>query len=512
MKLRFASLAFVLLTAFPLLVQAQTTHFVGFDDFSFFLDSSVASIVNISQFAGDAPDVVQPGGAEAPHTSFALYTQQPTAETSSFAPGQIRIYRTADTAAYADVQAQVTQLQTLLASRPDLATVTAPLPYLPNPTATQAVLAQVHYVDLSTISGISYLVSYRQDMSPFTSGSFLYTFQGLSTDGASYVSAVFTLNTPLFPAESPQIEDMDAFAANYDNYLAETTATLNAAAPTDFTPSLAALDAMFQSFAFTTGTTMATPVPATVAPPSDPTLGGLAGTWNLVSYGDPAAPTPVLESAPITLTFVPDGASGSDGCNQYSNSFTYDNGSLTFGLGISTMMACEEAVMAQAQAYLSALQSAQSYTISGDQLQITYDGGVLTFLREGAVAPAPAPTEPVAGDPTLGGLAGTWNLVSYGASGAQTPILPGTTITLTFAPEGVSGSGGCNQYNGGFSIENTLLTIGPLSTTMMACEEAVMNQETAYLSALQSANGFMINGDQLQIAYDGGVLVFTKAA
>ena len=53
---------------------------------------------------------------------------------------------------------------------------------------------------------------------------------------------------------------------------------------------------------------------------------------------------------------------------------------------ISTMMACADPVMAQEAAVLSALQGAQTFSIDGDTLTITYtnaDGvsGVITLVR-----------------------------------------------------------------------------------------------------------------------------------
>jgi heat shock protein HslJ len=520
---RFAIFAVIVLAAFPLF--AQGTHFVGFDNFSFFLDSSVASIVNISQPVSDPPDLQQPGGPEVTHTKFALFNEQPTSENFFFPPGEIRVYRLTDIAGYADVQAQVDQLTALLASRPDLAAATDELPYLPIVAASQVVRGQAKYVELGTLTGISYITAYRQDVSPFVGNSFLYTFQGISTDGGSYVTAVFLLNTGLFPAEIPTDFDYNAFSADYENYLAQTVATLNAALPTDFTPSLATLDSMIQSFAITTGTTVATttpsvatavPVPTTVgATPvptsvvSDPTLGGLAGTWNLVSYGDPAAPTLVIPGTTVTLTFAPGGVSGNGGCNQFgSGTFSYENNSLSIGLLISTLMACVDGgVMEQESAYLAALQGAQTFAINGSQLQITYADGVLTFLKEGAVPPSDGTV-----DPTLGGLVGTWNLVSYGDPAAPTPVIEGSTANITFAPDGVSGNGSCNQFSSGaFSLQGSTLTIGALVSTKMACEEPRMSQENAYLGALQAAQAFAINGDQLQITYASGVLTFARS-
>jgi heat shock protein HslJ len=87
------------------------------------------------------------------------------------------------------------------------------------------------------------------------------------------------------------------------------------------------------------------------------------------------------------------------------------------------------------------------------------------------------------------------------------PALADAPITLSFTEQQLSGSGGCNNYNGGFTLGEDnpfVMTVGPVVSTQMACPEPILNQETAYLAALQSATqwGYVI-GD-LAIYYDKG--------
>ncbi|NLX09535.1 MAG: META domain-containing protein [Chloroflexi bacterium] len=104
-------------------------------------------------------------------------------------------------------------------------------------------------------------------------------------------------------------------------------------------------------------------------------------------------------------------------------------------------------------------------------------------------------------------LAGTqWQLVSYGAPGAETPALPGSSVTLAFESGGeVTGHGGCNGYSGGYAVEDVTLTFSQVVSTLMACADAEVNrQEQVYFEALQSAQRFELVGDQLTIWYDDG--------
>lgn len=66
--------------------------------------------------------------------------------------------------------------------------------------------------------------------------------------------------------------------------------------------------------------------------------------------------------------------------------------------------------------------------------------------------------------------------------------------TLTIADDGaVTGSGGCNQYQGKATIEGAKISFGPLATTRMACAPAVMAQEQTFFAALAVVRAFRID-------------------
>lgn len=88
----------------------------------------------------------------------------------------------------------------------------------------------------------------------------------------------------------------------------------------------------------------------------------------------------------------------------------------------------------------------------------------------------------------------------------QTPM-EGTTITLAFEEGILTGSAGCNTYGGGpdsgpyLATTDGRLTITQTAFTLMAClePEGIMEQETAYIEALQQAATYRIINGHLEI-------------
>jgi heat shock protein HslJ len=85
----------------------------------------------------------------------------------------------------------------------------------------------------------------------------------------------------------------------------------------------------------------------------------------------------------------------------------------------------------------------------------------------------------------------------------------GTTITAEFTADGkVAGSAGCNRYSGGYTVSGSGIQFSDaLASTMMACEQAVMDQESAYFQALAAAKSFTVKDDQLTLKDAGGKVV-----
>ncbi len=129
--------------------------------------------------------------------------------------------------------------------------------------------------------------------------------------------------------------------------------------------------------------------------------------------------------------------------------------------------------------------------------------------------PAAGPSQPVTATATMTvALEGPlWKMVSYLDSKGQTvPALAGSEVTAQFQDGKVAGKDGCNQYNGAYKVTGSVLTIKLGASTMMACEQKLMDQAKAYTAALGSSATFRITGDRLQITNGGGKVAVTFAA
>jgi heat shock protein HslJ len=117
------------------------------------------------------------------------------------------------------------------------------------------------------------------------------------------------------------------------------------------------------------------------------------------------------------------------------------------------------------------------------------------------------PTAPEKGGSLVGP---TWSLTTL----AGQPILEGTRLTAEFSGEDrVAGNAGCNSFFGRARVEAGRLAVGPLGSTLMACERpGVMEQEGRYLASLEAATSYTLSGDQLRLGPWAGevTLVFTS--
>jgi len=102
-----------------------------------------------------------------------------------------------------------------------------------------------------------------------------------------------------------------------------------------------------------------------------------------------------------------------------------------------------------------------------------------------------------------------WLLEDLGGKG----VIDNLQTTLRFnGANQISGMGGCNRYFSSAQINGDHISVGAISSTKRLCTPAVMNQETGFFRALESADRITLDGPYL-LMYTNGLekpLKFTR--
>ncbi len=133
---------------------------------------------------------------------------------------------------------------------------------------------------------------------------------------------------------------------------------------------------------------------------------------------------------------------------------------------------------------------------------------VLSYVVSGYVSES----EPEHGGAMEPNLEGThWQLVSLN----EKELIAGTSISGQFQEGQFAGKAGCNNYFTAFETEGGKLSFGTAGSTMMFCAEpeGVMDQESEYLSTLDSVASYRLEADKLEMMDAGGevLLIFEVA-
>ena len=198
------------------------------------------------------------------------------------------------------------------------------------------------------------------------------------------------------------------------------------------------------------------------------------------------------------IEFEPDRVSGNDGCNAFSGSYEADGSKLTFGPLAGTKKACGSPADEVSREVIAALARVRTYELAADKLRMKDAGGetVLTYVAGTA------------------GIEGSWTVVSVLYDGAIRSVLADAEPTADFsAGSTISGSTGCNDFHGAYTLGGKKLSVGPLTVTKKACPTTeASDQEAGYLSALESAVRIEQSGPQLTLLNAKGQKAVTLTA
>jgi hypothetical protein len=202
--------------------------------------------VNASASAATNTDVEFPyinpsGGPMAEHVVFQI-TNYPVAGDA-----KILVFKSSDFAAYGP--ASQNTITALLAKQE----ISQPLPKVLG----QNFYAQTKPVTFKNGHGVRYLTQVLTNIAPITNKDLFYYYQGVTNDGAYFVSAILPVNVPFLVADdksdSPTPTDGIPFSfdagANQDfsKYLNQVGQKLNETPPDSFKVSLTYLDALIES-------------------------------------------------------------------------------------------------------------------------------------------------------------------------------------------------------------------------------------------------------------------------
>jgi len=195
------------------------------------------------------------------------------------------------------------------------------------------------------------------------------------------------------------------------------------------------------------------------------------------------------------ITFERDQAGGNDGCNTFSGAYEVDGRKLTFGPLAGTNKLCGSPADEVAGKVLAGLAKVRSYEAAGDTLRMQDGSGktLLTYRADQA------------------GVEGRWTVLSVLYDEAIRSVVADTEPTADFSADGtISGSTGCNEFHGPYTLQGRKIDIGPLSATRKACPtKDASDQEAGYLAALESAVRIEQAGPQLTLFNAKGQMAVT---
>jgi hypothetical protein len=223
-------------TAKPAIPKATNT---SCNELSFFLAANLAKAakcetIPASGGAGSTPFETYPMYTKVTLTSYTLGTRMMQPVISVFSVER-----------YAEmlpdvVDPDVTALQALIAGG---SSGSEDMPILPVLNARQLFLAQTALLSFQNGSGIGFITQYAQAYVPINNHDMFFAFQGLTSDGAYWVSVILPITHPSLweTAGDPSNTIYSTINDNPDAYYTKMAAEINGVAPRSFVPILSSL-------------------------------------------------------------------------------------------------------------------------------------------------------------------------------------------------------------------------------------------------------------------------------
>jgi heat shock protein HslJ len=210
-------------------------------------------------------------------------------------------------------------------------------------------------------------------------------------------------------------------------------------------------------------------------------------------------PRPLAPGTKVRLQFTTDGKLSWDaGCNSSQTTVSTADGRLSLGKEvISTAMGCLEPLQSQDSWVGSVLSAEPAWTQDGDKLVLTTESATISLLDKQTAEPEVA-------------LDGTkWKLTSV-VDGQTASHRPGfDKVWMTLNGERVTGSTGCNSFQGVVARSTGKVTFGELATTRRGCAGDAAAVEALVLKGLKGDLTAVVDGSNLTLRNAAGGLDFT---
>jgi heat shock protein HslJ len=227
------------------------------------------------------------------------------------------------------------------------------------------------------------------------------------------------------------------------------------------------------------------------APSQAPRAPDVIGSWVMQRGTHAGAAITVPDDYRVTITFSADDEVGGQACNHYGGTYDLrDDGAISLSAMSMTEMACAEPMMTVEAAYHAALANVTGVERSGDRLTLRGDGVELVFELLPEVPDA--------------ALQNTFWLLESLISGDAVASVQGEP-TLKLGSDGsLSGSTGCRDFSGTYTIVGDTVAVTQLSTTDQACGGAFEAQDRHVIEVIEGGFMVAVTGDRLTLSLVDG--------
>jgi heat shock protein HslJ len=201
----------------------------------------------------------------------------------------------------------------------------------------------------------------------------------------------------------------------------------------------------------------------------------------------------------VQLVFTTTGRmSWNAGCNTSETKVSTADGRLSLDKEItSTLIGCLGPSKDQDAWIGRVLAAKPAWKLDGDKLVLTTESTTISLVDKQTVEPTP----------TLDGT--KWALSTVVTGQTASHHAGSEKAWMTLNGERVTGSTGCNEFQGKVARSPGKLTFGELATTRRACTGDAAKLESLLLKGLQGELVYQLDGSTLQVRSSSGGLDFT---